>query len=80
MSNYAFLVDANKIPLNPIHPAQARKLLDSGKAAVFRHYPFTLILKRVVENPMIHPLTLKIDPGSKVTLRYVSVQTDSLIA
>ncbi|MEQ9622183.1 RNA-guided endonuclease IscB [Coleofasciculus chthonoplastes] len=74
MSNYAFLVDANKIPLNPIHPAQARKLLDSGKAAVFRHYPFTLILKRVVENPMIHPLTLKIDPGSKVT--GISLVTD----
>jgi len=67
MSNYAFIIDANKTPLNPIHPAQARKLLDRGKAAVFRRYPFTLILKRVVENPVIYPLTLKIDPGSKVT-------------
>ncbi len=67
MSNYVFLIDSNKTPLNPVHPAQARKLLESGKAAVFRRYPFTLILKRVVENPLIHPLTLKIDPGSKFT-------------
>ncbi|MEQ9370739.1 MAG: RNA-guided endonuclease IscB [Coleofasciculus chthonoplastes F3-SA18-01] len=67
MSNYVFLIDANKKPLNPIHPAQARKLLDAGKTAVYRRYPFTLILKRVVENPVVHPLTLKIDPGSKVT-------------
>ncbi|MFL9458418.1 RRXRR domain-containing protein [Tolypothrix bouteillei VB521301_2] len=67
MSNYVFLIDQNKTPLNPVHPAQARKLLDCGKAAVFRHYPFTLILKRIIENPNVYPLTLKIDPGSKFT-------------
>lgn len=43
MSNYVFLIDAQKTPMNPIHPAQARKLLEQGKAAVFRRYPFTLI-------------------------------------
>lgn len=62
-----FLLDTNKQPLNPITPRQARKLLEKGKAAVFRNYPFTLILKYAVENPTIYPLTLKIDPGSKVT-------------
>lgn len=67
MSNYVFLIDSQKIPLNPVHPVQARKLLDSGKASVFRRYPFTLILKRVIENPNVYPLTLKIDPGSKFT-------------
>ena len=67
MSNHVFLIDSNKTPLNPLHPAQARKLLDSGKAAVFQCYPFTLILKRVIENPNVYPLTLKIDPGSKFT-------------
>ncbi|TAH23345.1 MAG: HNH endonuclease, partial [Oscillatoriales cyanobacterium] len=50
MSNYVFLIDANKKPMNPVHPSHARKLLDSGKASVFRRYPFTLLLKRVVEN------------------------------
>lgn len=67
MSNHVFLIDSNKTPLNPVHPGQARKLLDSGKAAVFRRYPFTLILQRVIENPNVYPLTLKIDPGSKFT-------------
>lgn len=32
---------------------------------MFRRYPFILILKRVIENPNLYPLTLKIDPGSK---------------
>jgi 5-methylcytosine-specific restriction endonuclease McrA len=67
MSNFAFLIDANKIPMNPIHPSHARKLLDSGKATVFRQYPFTLIMNRVVENIVAYPITLKIDPGSKFT-------------
>ncbi len=67
MSNFVFLIDSNKTPMNPIHPSQASKLLESGKAAVFRRYPFTLIMKRVVDNIVVYPLTLKIDPGSKVT-------------
>lgn len=41
--------------------------MESGKAAVFRRYPFTLIMRRVVENIVTYPLTLKIDPGSKTT-------------
>lgn len=67
MSNYVFLIDQNKTPLNPVHPSHARKLLNSGKATVFRTYPFVLILKRVALNPKVYPLTLKIDPGSKFT-------------
>ncbi|MEO1430799.1 MAG: RNA-guided endonuclease IscB [Cyanobacteria bacterium J06632_19] len=65
--NKVFLLDTDKQPLNPISPRQARKLLEKGKAAVFRRFPFTLILKRSVANPTIYPLTLKIDPGSKHT-------------
>lgn len=67
MSNYVFLVDSNFSPMNPIHPAHAQKLMDSGIAAVFRYYPFTLIMNRVVENIVTYPLILKIDPGSKTT-------------
>ncbi len=67
MQNYVFLIDTNKQPLNPIKPKQARRLLNLGKAAVWRMYPFTLILKTVIDNPIIKPLTLKIDPGSKFT-------------
>lgn len=65
--NFVFLIDANKTPMNPIHPAHARELMERGKAAVFRQYPFTLIMKRVVENIVTYPLLLKIDPGSKFT-------------
>ncbi len=67
MQNYVFLLDTNKQRLNPVTPKQARRLLEKGKAAVFRIYPFTLILKTSIENPVIKPLTVKIDPGSKYT-------------
>ena len=66
MSNYVFVLNANKQPLNPLHPAQARRLLTEKKAAVFRRYPFTIILKKEVEEAP-EPITLKLDPGSKVT-------------
>ena len=46
MSNYVFVIDTEKRPLNPIHPGQARLLLNQGKAAVFRRYPFTLISRQ----------------------------------
>jgi 5-methylcytosine-specific restriction endonuclease McrA len=67
MSNFVFLIDANKTPMNPIHPSHARKLLSTNKAAVHRIFPFTLIMNRVVENIVTYPLGLKIDPGSKIT-------------
>jgi 5-methylcytosine-specific restriction endonuclease McrA len=62
-----FVLDTNKQPLNPVHPGRARLLLKQGKAAVYRRYPFTLILKRAVEQPGLHPLHVKVDPGSTVT-------------
>ena len=67
MSNFVFLIDANKMPMNPIHPAHARELMEKGKAAVFRRFPFTLIMKRVVNKIVTYPLSLRIDPGSKFT-------------
>lgn len=67
MQNYVFIIDQNKQPLNPIPPARARELLTKQKAAVFRMYPFTIILKHTVLNPVPKPLTIKLDPGSKVT-------------
>ena len=67
MQNYVFIIDQNKQPLNPVPPARARELLAKGKAAVFRRYPFVIILKKAIDNPTIKPLTLKLDPGSIVT-------------
>lgn len=66
MSNHIFVLDTNSKPLTPCKPGVARSLLKAGKAAVFRRYPFTIILKKEVEaNP--EPIELKLDPGSKVT-------------
>ncbi|AOX00665.1 HNH endonuclease [Moorena producens PAL-8-15-08-1] len=67
MQNYVFIIDQNQNPLNPVRPKRARQLLEQGKASVFRRYPFTLILKRAINQPNIHPLTIKIDPGSRYT-------------
>ncbi|NLJ25518.1 MAG: HNH endonuclease, partial [Firmicutes bacterium] len=62
-----FVLDTKKRPLQPCHPARARQLLRDGKAAVFRRYPFTIILKREVPDVAPSSLRLKIDPGSRVT-------------
>ncbi len=62
-----FLLDSAHVPLEPIHPGRARLLLKTGKAAVYRRYPFTLILKHQVEQPAPASLHLKIDPGAKTT-------------
>ena len=66
MQNYTFVLDTNKLPLDPVHPAVARKLLSNGEAAVFRIYPFTIILKRGVDT-RIESIKVKLDPGSKTT-------------
>ncbi len=63
---HVFVVDAEKKPLVPCHPAIARKLLNQGRAAVLRRYPFTIILKEAKET-VPQDIRLKIDPGSKIT-------------
>ena len=79
MSNYVFVLDANKQPLEPCTPGMARSLLKAGKAAVFRQYPFTIILKKVVEPRSVkHLCQLKLDPGSKV-LGIALLQENKLI-
>jgi 5-methylcytosine-specific restriction endonuclease McrA len=62
-----FVLDTTKRPLNPVHPGHARLLLKQGQAAVYRRYPFTIILKRAVEHPDLKPLRVKVDPGSHTT-------------
>ena len=61
-----FVLNTNRRPLSPCHPARARELLRKGKAAVFRRVPFTIILKYV---PCGDPaeVKVKIDPGSRTT-------------
>ena len=77
MSNFVFVLDTHKRPLNPIRPGMARKLLTTGKAAVVKRYPFTIIFKVEVTSHQ-EPITLKIDPGSK-TSGLALVQGESVI-
>lgn len=68
MQNSVFVLDTNKQSLSPCRPSVARKLLRDKKAAVYRRFPFTIILKRAVElTAPVPPVALKIDPGSKTT-------------
>ncbi|MEH2198063.1 RNA-guided endonuclease IscB [Nostoc sp.] len=62
-----FVIDQNKRPLDPIHSAQARQLLRNKKAAVYRQFPFTIILKKSCPSTEVQLLRLKIDPGAKFT-------------
>jgi 5-methylcytosine-specific restriction endonuclease McrA len=59
-----FVLDKNRKPLMPCHPARARQLLREGKAAVFRRQPFTIILKER-ESGDVQPVEVRLDPGSK---------------
>lgn len=67
MSNCVFVIDAGKRPRRAVHPGQARRLLSLGLAAVFRRYPFTIILKESRAQQPVNEYVLKIDPGSKIT-------------
>jgi 5-methylcytosine-specific restriction endonuclease McrA len=60
------VVDKNRQPLMPCHPARARELLKKGKAAILRCFPFTIILKERDggENQAIQ---MKLDTGAQTT-------------
>lgn len=62
-----FVLDTDRQPLMPCSPARARILLRRGWAAVFRRFPFTVILTRQISDPQTQALRVKIDPGSKTT-------------
>jgi 5-methylcytosine-specific restriction endonuclease McrA len=65
--SWVFVLDPMRRPLHPVHPGRARYLLNSGHAAVWRRFPFTIIRTDVRDEPALQPLRLKIDPGSKST-------------
>lgn len=67
MSNFVLVLDTNRKALLPCKPGVARSLLKHGKAAVFRQFPFTIIIKKSIEHVAEAEVALKIDPGSKTT-------------
>lgn len=66
MQNRVLVLDTQRAPLMPCHPARARELLRDGKAAVFRRFPFTIILKDRAGG-VVQDACLKLNPGSKTT-------------
>ena len=66
MSNFVFVLNADKTPLKPVHPGEARRLLKQRRAAVYRRFPFTIILKEIISQEKDN-YQLKFDPGSKQT-------------
>ena len=60
------VLDKDKRPLMPCHPARARALLKNGKAAVYRKFPFTIILNNR-DGGSVQPIEVKLDQGSKTT-------------
>ncbi|GAA0964340.1 hypothetical protein GCM10009555_001270 [Acrocarpospora macrocephala] len=68
MHPVVFVLDAQGRPLDPCHPARARKLLASGRAVVARHTPFIIRLKdRTVDQSTVGGAHVGIDPGSRHT-------------
>ncbi len=63
-----FVLDRRGRPLMPCSEKRARRLLARGRARVHRCVPFAIrLLDRRVEDSVLQPLRLKLDPGSKVT-------------
>ena len=63
------VIDSQKNPLAPCHPAVARRLLKHKYAAIWRKYPFTIILKKAVPLTEIATAsyTLSWSPGAKAS-------------
>ncbi|MBI2567011.1 MAG: RRXRR domain-containing protein, partial [Candidatus Schekmanbacteria bacterium] len=63
-----FVLDKRKRPLMPCTEKRARKLLAGGRARVHRLHPFTSrLVDRVLEDSVVAPLRLKLDPGARTT-------------
>jgi 5-methylcytosine-specific restriction endonuclease McrA len=74
-----FVLDKRKRPLMPCSEKRARKLLDSGRARVHKLLPFSIRLTdRFVDDSLLQPLRLSLDPGSKETGLAVSQITESV--
>ncbi|WP_243716722.1 RNA-guided endonuclease IscB [Actinomadura darangshiensis] len=62
------MLDGQGVPLQPCHPARARRLLASGRAVVARHTPFVIRLKdRLAAESQVDGVQVGIDPGSRHT-------------
>jgi 5-methylcytosine-specific restriction endonuclease McrA len=65
--NYVFVLDSAERQMTPCTPGRARQLLREQKAAVYRQFPFTIILKEEKPEAIVKTVVMKVDPGSKQT-------------
>jgi RRXRR protein len=65
--SYVLVINQERQPCAPVPPGRARFLLTAKRAAVWRRYPFTIVLKEGAAPDEPVPLRLKLDPGSKNT-------------
>lgn len=63
---YVFAINPDKTPSGMLHPAEARRLLKSKMAKIFRQFPKVVILDKPVAK-QTYEYGIKIDPGSKHT-------------
>jgi 5-methylcytosine-specific restriction endonuclease McrA len=74
------VLDTKKKSLAPTTPRRASLLLKKGKAAIFRRFPFTIILRREVSDVRTPTLKVKIDPGSKTSgIAIVNQETGEVV-
>src|SRR5215475_5514849 len=63
-----FVLDQKGKPLMPCSEKRARQLLERGRARVHKLTPFAIRrVDRLVENSILQPVRLKLDPGSQGT-------------
>jgi len=63
-----FVLDKHQKPLMPCSEKRARKLLARGRARVHRLMPFAIrLVDRTVNDSVLQPVKIKLDPGSKTT-------------
>lgn len=73
------VVTPDKKPLMPTSEYRARKLLKSGKAVIFKHKPFTIMLTRVIVDSKKHRakgvqhngMYVALDTGKSVSVKKV---------
>ena len=80
--NMVITLDKRKRPLGHCTEKRARKLLEAGRAVVYRYYPFTIIIKDKNSRDIGQETSyrIKIDPGSNDTgMAVVDQLTDRVI-
>lgn len=74
-----FVVDCKGVPCLPTKPRRARQLLNQGRAVVKQVVPFTIQLKKSIENP-VGDFEMGVDDGSKyVGIAIKNVKTNEII-